>query len=89
MPPIDNVLMEEIKEALRQYVIENPEATLTECIILIMGFGLNQASAEETITIIGDQFEEVNPRRLDFDEIKEQTKNASEIPADEIDLTEI
>jgi len=92
-PPLDmeanSNLIEEIKEALRQYVIENPEATLTECVILVMGYGFDQASAGEIITLIGDKFEELYLFRPDFEQIKEDTITAKDIPIDEIDLTEI
>ena len=77
-----------VTEALRQFIIANPDATIEQCIGVIMSFGLAQETAEEAITLIGEKFAEIHGVPLSFDEIKVEAVEAAQLlPDDEAALT--
>jgi len=73
-------MMSYITKGLQDYVVSNPEATIPECIGVVMGFGVSQEIAQEVIGFVAQQFEDLTGNTMTFDEIKEQSIAAASIP---------
>ena len=84
----DQIYSDKLVEDLRAYVVDNPDATLTELTIFIMSFNYSQAEAQQVVGWIGNKFSELYGRPVSFDEIKESSISSLDIPVQEIDFTE-
>jgi hypothetical protein len=83
---VDSPMVSVITVALQEYVIANPDATLQDCMQLIMSYGLTQEDAQEAIGLLGDEFSKINGSAMTFDEVKIMATTAALIPVPDTGL---